>query len=163
MRERTLRCANERISVPTNADIDHLLHYVIICKLVLKYWTLFKHTHWIRSKHLKTLRLWWNSRFVADNIWHRLFVNRNGRTSFPFFIDMLNNGLLVTRFTYSVLELNKPCMDKFSMTTSSNGNIFRVTGHLCGEFTGPRWIPHIKTSDAELWCFLWSAPELTVE
>ena len=23
--------------------------------------------------------------------------------------------------------------------TSSNGNIFRVTGHLCGEFTGPRW------------------------
>ena len=25
--------------------------------------------------------------------------------------------------------------------TSSNGDIFRVTGHLCGEFTGPRWIP----------------------
>ena len=25
--------------------------------------------------------------------------------------------------------------------TSSNGNIFRVTGHLCGEFTGHRWIP----------------------
>ena len=31
-----------------------------------------------------------------------------------------------------------------TMMTSSNGNIFRVTGHLCGEFTGPRWIPHIK-------------------
>ena len=27
------------------------------------------------------------------------------------------------------------------MMTSSNGNIFRVTGHLCGEFNGPRWIP----------------------
>ena len=26
--------------------------------------------------------------------------------------------------------------------TSSNGNIFRVTGYLCGEFTGHRWIPH---------------------
>ena len=26
----------------------------------------------------------------------------------------------------------------FSMLTSSNGNIFRVTGHLCGEFTGPQ-------------------------
>ena len=25
--------------------------------------------------------------------------------------------------------------------TSSNGNIFRVTGHLCGEFNGHRWIP----------------------
>ena len=45
------------------------------------------------------------------------------------------------------------------MMTSSNGSIFRVTGHLCGEFTGPRWIPHTKASDAELWCLLWSAPE----
>ena len=32
--------------------------------------------------------------------------------------------------------------------TSSNGNIFRVTGLLCGEFTGHRWIPRTKASDA---------------
>ena len=44
------------------------------------------------------------------------------------------------------------------MMTSSNENIFRVTGHLCGEFTGPRWIPRTKASDAELWCFRWSTP-----
>ena len=49
------------------------------------------------------------------------------------------------------------------MMTSSNGNIFRVTGHLCGEFTGPRWIPRTKVSDPEFWCFLWSASEYTVE
>ena len=30
--------------------------------------------------------------------------------------------------------------------TSTNGNIFRVTGHLCGEITGPWWIPRTKTS-----------------
>ena len=48
------------------------------------------------------------------------------------------------------------------MMTSSNGNIFRVTGHLCGEFTGLRWIPRTKASDAELWCFRWSAHEWTV-
>ena len=47
----------------------------------------------------------------------------------------------------------------FPMMTSSNGNIFRVTGPLCGEFTGHRWIPRTKTNDAEIWCFLWSAPE----
>ena len=35
------------------------------------------------------------------------------------------------------------------MMTSSNGNIFRVTGHLCGEFTGHRWIPDTKASEAE--------------
>ena len=44
------------------------------------------------------------------------------------------------------------------MMTSSNGNIFRVTGPLCGKFTGNRWIPRTKASGAELWCFLWSAP-----
>ena len=31
--------------------------------------------------------------------------------------------------------------------------------HLCGEFTGLRWIPRTKASDAELWYFLWSASE----
>ena len=46
-----------------------------------------------------------------------------------------------------------------AMMTSLNGNIFSVTGPLCGEFTGPRWIPRTKASDAELWCFLWSTPE----
>ena len=28
-----------------------------------------------------------------------------------------------------------------------------------GEFTRHRWITRTKASDAELWCFLWSAPE----
>ena len=49
----------------------------------------------------------------------------------------------------------------YVMMTSSNGNIFRFTGPLCGEFTGHRWIPLTKASDAEL-CFLWSGPEQTV-
>ena len=53
----------------------------------------------------------------------------------------------------------KTCFTPVLMITSSNGNIIRVTGHLCGELTGPRWIPRTKASDAELWCFLWSAPE----
>ena len=39
------------------------------------------------------------------------------------------------------------------MVMSPNGNIFRVTGHLCGEFTGHRWIPRTKAYDVELWCF----------
>ena len=35
------------------------------------------------------------------------------------------------------------------MMTSSNGNIFCVTGPLYGEFTGDRWITLTKGSDAE--------------
>ena len=46
----------------------------------------------------------------------------------------------------------------YFMMTSSNRNIFRVTGLLWGEFTGHRWIPLTKASDVEHWCFLWSAP-----
>ena len=49
--------------------------------------------------------------------------------------------------------------EAFRAMTSSNGNIFRVTGPLCWEFTGHRWITHTKASDADLWYFLWSAPE----
>ena len=37
--------------------------------------------------------------------------------------------------------------------TSSNGNIFRVAASLWGH----GWFPLTKASDAELWCFLWSA------
>ena len=33
----------------------------------------------------------------------------------------------------------------------------------CGEFTGHWWIPLTKARDAGLWCFLFSAPESTVE
>ena len=49
-------------------------------------------------------------------------------------------------------EYNLHCV----MMRSLNGNIFRVTGHLRGEFPGLRWIPRTKASDAQLWCFLWS-------
>ena len=46
-------------------------------------------------------------------------------------------------------------MELFSAICAGN-TIFR---HLCWEFTGHRWIPRTKASDAELWCFLWSAPK----
>ena len=45
------------------------------------------------------------------------------------------------------------------MMTLSNGNI----GPLWWESTGHRLIPLTKTNDTELWCFLWSALEQTVE
>ena len=58
----------------------------------------------------------------------------------------VNNGCDKPCVSYNIRHVR-------GMMTSSNGNIFRVTGHLCVEFTGPRWIPRTKASDAELWCF----------
>ena len=43
-------------------------------------------------------------------------------------------------FILSPQHLGYPLLFWFMMT-SSNGNIFRVTGHLCGEFTGPGEFP----------------------
>ena len=40
--------------------------------------------------------------------------------------------------------------DAYHMMTSPNGSIFRVTGPLSGESTGPRWIPRTKASDRAL-------------
>ena len=55
---------------------------------------------------------------------------------------------------------SRKCFLKFHMMTSSNGNIFRVTGPLWRESTCHRWIPFTKVSDAELWCvffiFAWT-------
>ena len=42
------------------------------------------------------------------------------------------------------------------MMMPSHGNIFRVSGPLCGEFTRHRLIPRTEADDAELWCLLWS-------
>ena len=44
------------------------------------------------------------------------------------------------------------------MMTSSNGNISVLLAP-CEGNSPVRWIPLTKASDAELWCFLWSAPE----
>ena len=47
--------------------------------------------------------------------------------------------------------------NSMTMMTSSNGNIFRVTGHLCGEFTGHRWISHTQrpvTRSFDVFCDL---------
>ena len=63
----------------------------------------------------------------------------------------------------SILNVEIKQIMLYDMMTSPIGNIFRVTGHLWGEFTVYQWIPPTKASDAELWCFLWSAPYQTVE
>ena len=54
------------------------------------------------------------------------------------FSAVLSKGIWVNAV---LLDFGEPFKIRNFMMTSSNGNIFRVTGPLCGEFTGPRWIP----------------------
>ena len=64
--------------------------------------------------------------------WCRLSVTQFPRIAQPYRLDQVRN------------RGNGPML---FMMTSSNGNIFRVTGHLCGEFT-PRQRPMTRSFDA---------------
>ena len=46
-----------------------------------------------------------------------------------------------------LVVIASPTLLPATMMTSSNGNIFRVTGHLCGEFTGLRHRPVTRSFD----------------
>ena len=68
-------------------------------------------------------------------------------------VDMFNLNIIILSHSGSSFPTMIACCGiesdlQASMMTSSNGNIFRVTGHLCGEFTGQRWIPRSKASGA---------------
>ena len=117
--------------------------------------------------------------FFEKNIWpHNLFIIVNqSQTSFflasivilwecrsVLYVDMLYTCIRHPHtFIASKEQTSIIRPTEHYMMTSSSENIFRVTGPLCGEFTGLRWIPLTKASDAELWYFLWSAPGQTVE
>ena len=72
---------------------------------------------------------------------------------------MMDHNICMQLTQHLGLENGRHFAGDIFMMTSLNGSIFRVTGHLCGKFTGHRWISHTKASEAELWCFLWSAPQ----
>ena len=77
-----------------------------------------------------------------------------------------NNDCLVYWCIYAsscLGELFHMGFKRYNKMTSSNENIFRVSGPLWGESIGHRWIPLTKAGDAELWYFLWSAPDQTTE
>ena len=80
--------------------------------------------------------------------YHRILTVDNSRCR--------NRIILANSVNTMVADALAPCT---AMMTSWKGNIFRVTGLLCGDLTGHRWIPRKKASDVELWCFLWSASE----
>ena len=76
------------------------------------------------------------------------------------------NKEIVLYLKYSIYSDNGKFILAVDWFCSSNAwwrhqmeTFFRATGHLGGEFTGLRWILRTKANDAELLCFLWSAPE----
>ena len=127
------------------------------------------HYRWSKDLRLKIKNWKWSvicGFFMTEIFWE---INGPiGRAGLPvdsvsgyWAIEMTNNDSWVDKMvthTTTIQSLTRSSTLTMMMT-SSNGNVFPVTGHLCGEFTGHRWIPRTKASDAELWSFLWSTPE----
>ena len=72
-------------------------------------------------------------------------------------------GLNVFSLVHGLVHPILGAVATIAMMTSSNGIIFRITVPVCREFTGHRWIPLTKASDAEFLYFLSARPEQTVE
>ena len=66
---------------------------------------------------------------------------------------------LYTLYIWAIQKSDMQAIYMFIMVTSSNGNIFRVTGPLCEEFTGPGEFPTQRPVTRSFWCFLWSTSE----
>ena len=127
---------------------------------------LWKHTAFISSvkKNIVTdlqtfVKIPGNAKRLSKQVYHSWW---NESTHWP----LICTAVILNKYISNPYQWQIPfCMMAsiadpwyFVMVTSSNGNIFRVTDSLCGEFTGDRWVPRTKTSDTELWCFLWFAP-----
>ena len=67
---------------------------------------------------------------------------------FAFHFCRVTSEIESTKKSQYVSFLNEVRWLHMVMITSSNGNIFCVTGPLFEEFTGPRWFPLTKASDA---------------
>ena len=79
---------------------------------------------------------------------HTIFKMNKNLSSMDPFNKRLRHGLVLASIVcfYIITHMYANFSDGLAelvpfMMTSSNGNIFRVTGHLCGEFTGPGEFP----------------------
>ena len=116
---------------------------------------------------------WVSFRHKAQSVWDYEPANYKETNGLPTSRPLLNIVCLMAVMQYlsrvmvhgtlQPVSRQSICNNHIDIITSSNGNIFRVTGPLCGEFTGQGWIPITKASDTERWCFLSFAPEQTIE
>ena len=116
-----------------------ILGYIIVCRRLI---------HWGRVTHICISKLnhhWFRSWPVRHQaiIWtnYGIFLLGYLRTNLSEFLFFRNSCSFIQENAFeNVCEmatiLSQPQYIN-DMMTSSNGNLFRVTGPLCGEFTGP--------------------------
>ena len=116
--------------------ICHRAHYDVIIMISASLMT--------RDRFMQWLVLTWAPTLILDTINITVFVAQD---LLPSFRNVNDNN----------------CSSRKHHMTSLNGTFYALVAFCVGEFTGHRWILRKKASDADLWCFLWSALEPTAE
>ena len=104
-----------------------------------KHWTIYQSTMVFRT-------------LIYIVVWYVLVVVNEQHSILTCFDTSIYRTIyLLSYFSGAALNPKTPTWEcrvpnlKCCMMTSSNGNIFRVTGPLCGEFIGHPWIPRTIT------------------
>ena len=93
---------------------------------------------------LKSVNVTYCKNILNDTKWWNLYHDD---------YEIRNGYMCMIRYPVEPNTWYSPCF--LHIMTSSNGNIFRVTGPFWGESTGHQWIPFTKAGDAELWTNSW--------
>ena len=153
--------------MPKQNTVSFLAHHVLNGALWV-FFGFFFHFHYIHLYQPKWLRITLPCRMMTI-----AYTNYNCQ---PLFLLYSKHPLVVRRVHMPrvesvVLALNRTSspqaghifMNRISIECAwwrHQMETFSALLVICaGKFTGPRWIPHTKASDAELWCFLWSESE----
>ena len=117
-----------------NNFVFALYIFVLLQSGILAYWPMFL---LLNFQYIKTIVCYLHDASGHNNVRH----DENKKIFCLYLISFLNTGIaqVAEILPHGQLRL---LIHGQCMMTSSYGNIFRVTGSLCGEFTGQRWIPH---------------------
>ena len=147
-----------------------------------RHWPFVRGIHWspVNSTHkgqwrgaLFSLLCAWtnckvNNRDAGDLTRHcaqyGVTVMKSGSSCIMFDLSLRNSFKLVYIFFNNVAHSQtKPRRWKHHRDDVIKWKHFPSYWPFVGDFTGHWWIPSAKASGAELWYFLWSAPDQTVE
>ena len=158
-----------------NSESFQILILIQCCKFS----TMFRCGYWSKATIVPIFERWHREKNATTlwQIYHKVFLakRRHSMLSGTEFLQAFYNGfgesvisVLSWPWHGPLFTIKTPPLGiripiiilrrSYGMMASSNGNIFRVTGHLCGEFTLDRWIP-AQRPVTRSFDVLWSASE----
>ena len=145
---------------PMNRKICILLTFIFVCDLrapdAILWDIIIERVHpWILVLVVHSWKQWTNANLISGKD-HKYMENINGYIKSSSKHVFTNN--CIDQYNFRTTHLRSQWYNawRYFMMTLPNGNVFRVTGPLCGEFTGHRLNSLHKGQWRRALMFLWS-------